>query len=165
MRETSVLMVCTGNICRSLMAHAVLEQAYADSDLAGRIQLQVDSAGVSNEEQGNPPDYRAARVLTSRGWQVPDHRAQQITRLDLEGFSLILAMTTGHYRALLRLAERYGVDANKIRYYRHFDPLSDPNDLEVPDPWYGGMSDFEDTLDVIERTTPELLAALAEGEI
>ena len=47
-----VLMVCTGNICRSTMAHQVLDEAVAAGGLSGAVR--VDSAGVSDEEHGNP---------------------------------------------------------------------------------------------------------------
>ena len=49
-----VLMVCTGNICRSTMAHQVLDEALAAGGLSGAVR--VDSAGVSDEEHGNPID-------------------------------------------------------------------------------------------------------------
>ena len=45
-RPIRILMVCTGNICRSTMAHAVLEQAAARAG----VDVIVDSAGVSDEE-------------------------------------------------------------------------------------------------------------------
>ena len=69
-------------------------------------------------------------------------------------------MTDGHYRALRRLAERLGLSdaqAPRIAMYRDWDPQGSGN---VPDPWYGDMDDFVDTLDCVERVTPALLAAL-----
>lgn len=164
-RPTRILMVCTGNICRSTMAHAVLEQAAARAG----VDVIVDSAGVSDEEQGNPIDRRAARVLRDAGYTVPDHRARQIRAGELGEWDLILAMTSRHLNVLERLANRAGTayrsstaagsDGQErgplICLYRDFDPEGSG---DVPDPWYGGHQDFVDTRDVIERVTPQILA-------
>ncbi len=178
-RPARVLMVCTGNICRSTMAHAVLEQAAARAG----VGVVVDSAGVSDEEQGNPIDRRAARVLRDAGYAVPDHRARQIRASELGEWDLILAMTSRHLSVLQRLADRAGVEYGgapsagggpaggagslsgrapvsdegagpRICLYRDLDPAGCG---DVPDPWYGGHQDFLDTLEVIERVTPVIL--------
>ena len=153
-RPARVLMVCTGNICRSTMAHAILQQEAA-------------RAGVSDEEQGNPIDRRAARVLRDAGYAVPDHRARQIRAAELEEWDLILAMTSRHLGILQRLADRSGVEHEgapasaedlgagpRICLYRDLDPAGSG---DVPDPWYGGHQDFLDTLEVIERVTPVIV--------
>lgn len=148
-------MVCTGNICRSVMAHAILQQA---GEQAG-IALEVDSAGVTNEECGNPPDPRAVRALTEHGYDVPDHRARKVRQDDFAEFDLILAMTSQHEAALRRMAGRAGAEERaRIALYREWDPEGTG---EVPDPWYGDYSDFLDTLACIERVTPRLLADLS----
>ena len=166
-RPARVLMVCTGNICRSTMAHAILEQAAARAG----VDVVVDSAGVSDEEQGNPIDRRAARVLRDAGYAVPDHRARQIRAGELGEWDLILAMTSRHLSVLERLFDRAGVEHEgapasaldlaegpRVCLYRDLDPEGSG---DVPDPWYGGHQDFLDTLEVIERVTPQILELLS----
>ncbi len=157
-----VLMVCTGNICRSPMAEVVLAQSLGG--LEGKVQ--VDSAGISAEEHGNPIDYRAQRILSSGGYEVPDRVAQQITVQDIVDYDLILAMTRTHYNAISRLAQQVPEEERaEIRMYRDFatdaDQRSQP-ELDVPDPWYGTIDDFVETLETLEDATPQLVGFISE---
>ena len=168
-----VVMVCTGNICRSAMAQIVLAQRLRE---LGVSEVEVSSAGVSNEEQGNPIDYRAARLLREQGYKGGDistHRAVQITDTQLRQADLLLAMTASHQRELVRRAQKLGVDPARVQLYRIYDPHCREQveaswqgrslaGLNVPDPWYGDEDDFRDTLDVVERVSEVLAKNLAQ---
>ncbi len=136
------------------MAEVVLRHRVEAAGLAD--QVVVDSAGVCDEERGNPIDRRAARVLAARGYPVPVRRARQVRAEELAGDDLVLAMTSAHARALRRMAGTAGVAA-RLRLYRTFDPSAPrlpeggpEHLLDVVDPWYGGMADFEACLDQVE---------------
>jgi protein-tyrosine phosphatase len=59
---------------------------------------------------------------------------------------------------LLRLA-RTDADRSKVRLLRSFDAAA-PHDAEVPDPYYGGASGFEDVFDMCEAACAGLIAHL-----
>ena len=183
-----VVMVCTGNICRSAMAEIVLRDRLAAAGIpdSGQGGVTVTSAGVSDEERGNPIDSRARRVLTEAGYGVgaddvsratgsaiASHTAHRVTDAEITEADLLLAMTDSHWNVLQRRAAGLGVEPDRIRMYRELDPASaqqaeavtvggsSRSVLNVPDPWYGTMADFLDTLEVVERVSDELTEQLA----
>ena len=70
----SVLFICTGNICRSPTAHALL----LHKARAAGFQVEVDSAAISDEERGNPADRRAVAEARRRGIAMPERCARQV---------------------------------------------------------------------------------------
>jgi len=101
-------MVCTGNICRSAMAEVVLRDrlAAAGSHMREPDGVVVTSAGVSDEEHGNPIDSRARRVLAEAGYGtgaddvsrateivIASHSAHRITDAELAEADLLLPLT------------------------------------------------------------------------
>ena len=183
-----VIMVCTGNICRSAMAEVVLRDrlAAAGSHMREPDGVVVTSAGVSDEERGNPIDSRARRVLAEAGYGtgaddvsratdivIASHSAHCITDAEIVEADLLLAMTDSHWNVLQRRAAALEVDPSRIRMYRELDPTAarqagavvtgraSRSALNVPDPWYGTMADFVDTLEVVERVSDELVDELA----
>ena len=182
-----VVMVCTGNICRSAMAEIVLRDRLAAAGIpdSGQGGVTVTSAGVSDEERGNPIDSRARRVLTEAGYGVgaddvsratgiaiASHTAHRVTDAEITEADLLLAMTDSHWNVLQRRAASLGAEPDRIRMYRELDPASTQqveavaaggssrSVLNVPDPWYGTMADFLDTLEVVERVSDELAEQL-----
>ena len=155
-----VMTVCTGNICRSPIAEAVLRDRFEAAGLTDRVV--VDSGGISSEEAGNPIDPRAARVLREAGYAVPTGTAHQVTRGDIGDHDLLLPMTAQHARRL-RTQAPTEADAAKVRMYRSFDPAApsletvDESALDVEDPWYGGHDDFVATLEQVEAAADAIV--------
>lgn len=171
-----ILVVCTGNICRSPMGEVVLKARIEEQGL----EYAVSSCGVSAEEQGNQIYPPAARVLRENGYMVPQRRARRASVQDLRGSGLILAMTVGHARSLKQLYEQAGVALDRIHLWREFDGTtaltpagcfgdggvladdvitqksrrgysdfySSGGKHDVPDPWYTG--DFDQTFEIVE---------------
>lgn len=145
--------VCWGNICRSPMGEQV---ARAWAQRYG-LDVEIDSAGISSEELGNPIDRRAARMLREHGYSSGSHRAKQADRRLVDESDLVLAFEPLHLARLQRLRP----DADHIRLVTDFDPDA-PQGSGIPDPWYGSAADFKITLDAIEAAMPGIIDALRD---
>ena len=150
-----VCFVCSGNICRSPIAEAVLRRLVAEAGLAG--QVAVSSAGTGGWHAGDPADVRAMAALRRRGYSL-DHAARQWRRADFTGTDLVVALDTGHYRHLVRQAPN-AEERAKVRLLRSFDPAAG-EDLDVPDPYYGSAAGFDRVLDLAEAACAGLLAEI-----
>lgn len=153
MSEMSVLhvtFVCTGNICRSPMAEKMFAHQLAERGLTDAVR--VSSAGTGGWHAGDGADSRAVRVLRDRGYPTA-HRAAQLDD-DHLGADLVVALGRNH----LRFLRESGVDAERLRMLRAFDPRSGAHTPDVEDPYYGGHADFVTTFEVIEASLPGLHA-------
>jgi protein-tyrosine phosphatase len=150
-----VAVVCLGNICRSPIAEVVLRDRLASAGLGERVE--VLSAGTGGWHVGGPMDERAAAVLTGRGYDASRHRARQVDPGWLATLDLVLAMDEQNLRDLEPL-----VDHGRLRMFRELDPEAGPDDLDVPDPYFGGEDGFDEVLTVVERTADALVAAWRE---
>ncbi|MGW3118001.1 low molecular weight protein-tyrosine-phosphatase [Streptomyces sp. NPDC001107] len=152
-----VCFVCTGNICRSPMAESVFRARVTEAGLDGLVE--VDSAGTGGWHEGDGADPRTVSVLEENGYDS-GHTARQFQPSWFSRLDLVIALDTGHLRALRRLAPTQE-DAAKVRLLRSYDPVAG-DDLDVPDPYYGGMDGFEECLEMVEAASEGLLAAVRE---
>lgn len=150
----TVLMVCTGNICRSPTAEGVLRHELAARGLAE--QVSVDSAGIQGWHAGDPPDARSQAHARRRGYDLAQQRARAVRADDFARSDIILAMDRGHLRALREQCP----EAHRHKLALLLDHAPALAGRDVPDPYYGGAAGFEQVLDLIEAACRPLAAAL-----
>ena len=151
-----VLFVCTGNICRSPLAEELLRRELERRGLSG--EFIVDSVGTDPDHIGEPTDTRMRKTATGHGVRI-DHRARRLQRSDLDRSDLVIGMDEYHMERLRRMVDGETPALHKLG---EFDPQArGPLAPDVPDPWYGGMEDFEQAYRMIERTIPGLADYLA----
>jgi protein-tyrosine phosphatase len=144
-----IVLVCLGNICRSPMAHVVLQARVDDAGLGDRVE--ITSSGTGDWHVGNPMDRRAAATLTGAGYDATRHRARQYDAASAARCDLVLAMDSQNLADL-------GGASPRVMLFRELDPVEPGGD--VPDPYYGGHAGFEEVLTMVERTSAALVQAL-----
>jgi protein-tyrosine phosphatase len=157
-RPYRITVVCHGNICRSPMAEFVLREAFEDAGLAHLVE--VDSAGTSDEELGNPMHPRTRSALDRHGhrdlgWS--SHRARRFEAEWFDDVDLVLAADHRHARHLERLA-RDGEEADRVRMLRSFDPEAvAAGDVGMDDPWFGADPEYDQTHAEIVAAVPGIV--------
>ncbi|NNE31379.1 MAG: low molecular weight phosphotyrosine protein phosphatase [Winogradskyella sp.] len=137
-----ILMVCLGNICRSPLAHGILQSKLPEN-------FKVDSAGTAAYHIGNNPDYRSIEVAKSNGIDISMQKARQFAAADFKLFDYIYAMDESNYRNIVALAETSD-DIAKVKLFLEENPMV--KNKNVPDPYYGDVKDFTTVFDLIDST-------------
>ena len=157
MNKKRVLFVCLGNICRSPTAEGVL-RAIATREFPA-LPVAMDSAGTANYHVGEPPDRRSVAAARRRGYDLSSLRARQVRPDDFEHFDYLLAMDRANLAELVR--QRPATASAQLGLFLDYAP--DCGFEEVPDPYYGGIEDFERVLDLCEAGARGLLQRLTDG--
>jgi len=145
-RARRVLMVCTGNICRSPTMEAVFRARAA----AAGLSIEFDSAGTESHHVGEAPDPRSRQAALARGYDLSALRARRVrVPEDFSDFDLILAADTTH----LAWLERRCPEALRPRLRLLLD------DADLPDPYFGGPEGFTAVIDAVEAAAERWLRA------
>jgi protein-tyrosine phosphatase len=142
-----ILMVCLGNICRSPLAHGVMEHLAQQNGL----NWEVDSAGTGGWHVGLQPDSRSIAIAKKYGLDISGQSCRKFDISDFERFDQILVMDYSNLndvRALARNEEEH----NKISLFL--------KDTIVPDPYYED-DQFDPVYQMIEKRCKELIEEFA----
>lgn len=139
---TSILMVCLGNICRSPLAHGILESKLPSD------QFYVDSAGTANYHVGDSPDHRSIAIAKSNGIDISNQRGRQFKASDFDTFDYIFTMDDSNYQNVIALAR----NTNDIAKVKCILEVEEKIKLtHVPDPYYGELSGFQNVFQLLEK--------------
>jgi protein-tyrosine phosphatase len=175
---TEILLLCTANVCRSVMA-----QAMVSARLAARgVTVPVVSAGLL--DSGRPPPPEVISVMAARGIDVAGHRSRTVTADDLAAAVLILGLAREHVRhaavllpevwpraftvrELLRRGQQAGLRApgEPLGHWltraaggrRRPDLLGSSPADDVADPAGGPLRGYQATSDLLDHLTRDLV--------
>jgi protein-tyrosine phosphatase len=128
----SILVLCTGNICRSPMAEALLRRKLP--------RLRVSSAGI-RALVGRPADPTVVALMHERGYDLFAHRATQLDAMQLDAADLVLVMGRAQLQAVQML---YPHSRGKVFC------LAESAGLDVLDPYGRDRAAFQSAFAVIE---------------
>jgi len=156
-KTTKILLVCTGNICRSPLAAALLQRALTERGVEG---MDVSSAGTGAWD-GAPVSEGAYLVGLERGLDLSAHRARLLTRELIEEADLVLTMAR-HHRARV---DELGGEGRVFVLGEYAGREGD--EAEVSDPFGGDLEVYRDTCveleALIEAAVERIVKELASG--
>jgi len=121
-----IMFICTGNICRSAMAHCILEDK-----LHGKPH-EVYSCGTYAED-GNKSTFSAIEVMREYGLNLKNHRATNIRNSKIEEMDLILCMTWSHKNMVCQMYPELKDKIFTFKEYVNYDETG--KDIDIKDPW------------------------------
>ena len=149
--HAKILMVCLGNICRSPLAEGILKSKL-DTD-----HYIVASAGTSDYHKGDLPDSRSIAIAKKYAIDISDQRSAHFSIADFEVYDYIYVMDQSNYKNVIKLAPN-NTAKNKVRLI--LNELHPNENLEVPDPYYGGDQGFENVYQMLDKACDKIVLRL-----
>ncbi len=150
-----IVFVCTGNICRSAMAHQYLQTKV--KQLGIENDFLIDSCGIY-ASTGEQSTRYAIEVMKNYDVNMLSHRAKNIYDLDLKDYDMILCMTEEHKRVLASIfPDLY----TKIYTLKEYNQLSS-SDKDIKDPWGYDLKTYQECAKEIVDNVDQLLNKLKD---
>ncbi len=150
-----ILMVCLGNICRSPLAEGILASKLNED-------FTVDSAGTISMHEGSQPDKRAIKTAQNHGIDISQQRSRPITKNDLQKFDKIFCMDLKNYEDVVSMAENEDQRRKISLFLEEAGNFGENN--EVPDPYWGDLSDFEKVYQLLDEASERIAKQLIYNE-
>ena len=148
-----ILIVCTGNICRSPMAEGLIKDMLSK---AMQARISVSSAGTHAIHGNHASDF-AVQVMQTCGVDIAGHRARMLSKTMLKQANLVLAMEKNHLNYIRLMSF---LSMKKVHRISEFDKTSEPYDL--PDPIGGDMDQYRASAILLKTCLKGVYAYLEE---
>ena len=144
----SMLFVCTGNSCRSIMAEGLMKK-YLKA--LGKDQVEVASAGVG-AVGGFSPTEETVEVMRKEGVDVSEYRSKKITKEMIKNASLILVMETSHKEIVTGLMPEATAKTHLLKEFLiEGEEKNYPDDRNIPDPIGKPMDYYKLSFEIIKN--------------
>ena len=145
-----ILMVCLGNICRSPLAEAILQ----DKAFKAGLTWSIESAGTNRYHIGEPPHPLSQKVARMNGMDISKQRARRFSAEDFEVYDKIYALAQDVLEDMKRIA---GKKFENSKVDLLMNELYPGKNLDVPDPWYGPETGYHEAFKLIEEVCDKIV--------
>jgi len=149
----NILMVCTGNLCRSPIAAGVLRKKLQERN----ISAVVDSAGFETYNIGEQLSEQTLEFARNYGIDISDHTMRLFTIQDFDNYDRIYAIDHGGYKDVMFLT-RNDQDRLKIDYL--LNTILPGQNKMVPNPYTGDMANMESSYQLIDKACEKIAESL-----
>ena len=152
-----IMFICTGNICRSAMAEAMLKKMLKDRNIEN---IEVCSSGIY-ADTGDIPTQTAIDVMQEKyGIDLSSHRATNIKESQIEKMNLILCATLSHKMAVVQF---YPELKDKVFTMKEYAGLTlEGMNFDISDPWGYDKKVYENCAKEIQQCLETIIEKIAK---
>jgi protein-tyrosine phosphatase len=120
-------------------------------------KFKVDSAGTSDGHKGQAPDKRSISVARNNGIDISQQKSRKLIKEDLKIYDYLYVMDESNYQDVLAMASN---EEETKKVIKILDEVFPNENLDVPDPYYGGLQGFENVYRMLDQATNSIASKI-----
>lgn len=152
------MFICTGNICRSAMAHWLMVKKLEELNIKN---IEVYSCGIYAQD-GDTSTYEAKSVMEEYGVNLNKHRATNIRNSNIKQMDLILCATISHKIAVIDMYPELKNKVYTMKEYVNYDRQYHDK-INIKDPWGYDIETYRSCLAEIDEVLDLLIKKIQKN--